>query len=370
MPKHSAENARIKHRYGQYLKEARRQSEASIDKAMAAIAKFEAHNRNRSFKKFRIEQALSFKRALADTLSEISGKALSAATRHATLAALRMFFIWLADQPGYRAAVRYADAEYFNASERDRAIATTKREKPAPRLDQIRHVLNTMSSETGIQRRDRAVIALTILTGARDGAIASMKLRHVDIERGVVYQDAREVRTKFAKTITTSFFPVGDDIRAIVSDWVRYLLDELHYGDDDPLFPATLVAVGPSRKFEAVGLDRVHWSNANRIRAIFRDAFSVAGLQYFNPHSFRNTLTLLGEELCHSMAEFKAWSQNLGHADVTTTMNSYGAISAYRQIEIIRKLSKPQGGEDATQAKLMAALEEWQRSLPNGPQQA
>lgn len=357
MPKHNAENARIKHRYGQYLKEARRQSEASIDKAMAAIDRFEAHNRHRSFKKFHVQQALSFKRALADTSSETSGKPLSAATRHATFSALRAFLIWLADQPVYRATVRYADAEYFNASQRDRTIATTKREKSTPRLDQIQFVLSKMPTETDIQRRDHAVIAFTILTEARDRAIASMKLRHVDIERGVVLQDAREVRTKFAKTITTWFFPVGDDIRAIVSDWVRYLRDDLHWGNDAPLFPATLVAVGRSRKFEAVGLDRVHWSNANRIRTIFRDAFSAADLPYFNPHSFRNTLALLGEELCHSMAEIKAWSQNLGHAEVTTTMNSYGAIPTDRQGEIIRKLGKPLEGEDALRAKLRTFLE-------------
>jgi hypothetical protein len=35
-----------------------------------------------------------------------------------------------------------------------------------------------MPVETAIERRDRALIAFTILTGARDGAIASLKLKH------------------------------------------------------------------------------------------------------------------------------------------------------------------------------------------------
>jgi hypothetical protein len=44
-----------------------------------------------------------------------------------------------------------------------------------PTLEQIRHVIRTLPATTEIERRDRALIAFTILTGARDGAIASLK---------------------------------------------------------------------------------------------------------------------------------------------------------------------------------------------------
>jgi hypothetical protein len=37
----------------------------------------------------------------------------------------------------------------------------------------------------------------------------------------------------------------------------------------------------------------------------------------------------------------KAWSQNLGHADVLTTFTSYGNVPAHRQGELIRALSEP-----------------------------
>jgi hypothetical protein len=63
---------------------------------------------------------------------------------------------------------------------------------------------------------------------------------------------------------------------------------------DDPLFPATKVAVGDNLRFGAVGLHRKHWSNAGPIRTIFKNGFAAAGLPYFNPHSFRKTLALLG----------------------------------------------------------------------------
>jgi integrase len=62
-----------------------------------------------------------------------------------------------------------------------------------------------MPVETDVERRNRALVAFTILTGARDGAIASMKLKHIDLITGKVSQDAREVKTKFGKTFDTFF---------------------------------------------------------------------------------------------------------------------------------------------------------------------
>jgi hypothetical protein len=60
--------------------------------------------------------------------------------------------------------------------------------------------------------------------------------------------------------------------------------------------------------FQTGGLSRAHWSNATPIRTIFKEAFTSAGLAYANPHSFRKTLVQLGERLCRSPEEFKAWS--------------------------------------------------------------
>jgi integrase len=146
------------------------------------------------------------------------------------------------------------------------------------------------------------------------------------------------VNTKFSKTFATWFFPVGDDIHQIVVDWINYLRQKKLWGLDDPLFPATKVVVGDTRHFEASGLDRKHWSSAGPIRTIFKDAFAAADLPYFNPHSFRKTLALLGGQKCRSAEEYKAWSQNLGHENVLTTFSSYGDVARHRQAEIIRAL--------------------------------
>ena len=62
---------------------------------------------------------------------------------------------------------------------------------------------------TEIERRNQAPIAFAIVCGARDRAIASMQLRDVGIIEGRVHHDARHVRSKFHKTYTSTFFPVG-----------------------------------------------------------------------------------------------------------------------------------------------------------------
>src|SRR5205085_2065103 len=139
-------------------------------------------------------------------------------------------------------------------------------------------------------------------------AIASMSLKHIDLAAGSVYQDARDVKTKNSKTFTTFFFPVGQEILQIVVDWVTYLRAVKLWGNDDPLFPATLMTRNADSRFEARGLTCKHWSTATPIRRIFREAFRNAGLAYYNPHSLRNTLVRLGELICQGPEDFKAWS--------------------------------------------------------------
>jgi len=341
MTSYNAKNERVKRQYFAYLAEALGHSDQTIDAVAKAIARFEAYTKGRDFKNFHIEQAKGFKLSLADQRGSRSGEPLSKPTLYATLTALKRFFVWLAGQPGYKSRISYSDAEYFNLSTKETRIAKATRPARVPTLEQIRHVVQTMTATTDIEQRDRALIAFTILTGARDGAIASFKLRHIDIAEGRIDQDAREVRTKFAKSFVTTFFPVGDDIRAVVADWVIHLRTDKLWGLDDPLFPATKVAVGDNLRFGAVGLDRKHWSSAGPIRIIFKASFAAAGLPYFNPHSFRKTLALLGGQKCKTPEEYKAWAQNLGHEDVLTTFRSYGDVSGYRQAEIMRSFITP-----------------------------
>lgn len=356
MRTHHPDNERIKRQYFVLLKEAKGQSEDTVDAVAKAIARFEADTQHRDFKAFHFEQAVAFKRRLADRDSQATGEKLSKATQYATLAHLKRFFQWLALQPGYRSKLRYSDAEYFSFSDKDSRVAKARRPRPVPTLEQVKHALALMPAGTVVERRNRALLAFALLTGARDSALASMKLKHVDLTAGSVFQDARDVKTKFSKTFTTFFFPVGAEVRQIVDDWVLYLRRDLLWGHDDPLFPATRVELGAQLHFEAVGVERKAWSSASPIRAIFKAAFEAAGLPYYNPHSLRSTLVLLGQTVCQTPEDFKAWSQNLGHEGVLTTFYSYGTVAPRRQGEIIHGLAEPKGRATSSADEVAAAV--------------
>ena len=113
----------------------------------------------------------------------------------------------MAGEPEYRSRIKYADAEYFNAPENLARVATAHRHKPCATLAQLRSVLDAMPTGTEIERRDRALIAFAILTGARDRAIVSFKLKHIDFERELLDQDAREVSTNAPRPSPPGSFP-------------------------------------------------------------------------------------------------------------------------------------------------------------------
>lgn len=364
MAKHNAANTRIKREYFDYLKHAQRRDEASIDQAAKAIARFEEATKFKDFKKFHREQAKAFKAKLSAAQNERTGKPLARATVHSTLSVLRAYFIWLAGQPGYKSKIAYSDADYFNLSEKEVRIAKAVREKSVPTLEQVHRVLDAMPAESDIERRNRALIALALLTGARGAALASLKLKHIDLAQGCIYQDAREVKTKNSKTFTTWFCPVGGDALQIVTDWCDHLRKELLWSEDDPLFPKTQIGLGEQGGFAAMGLAREHWSGTGAIRTIYKQAFAAADLPYYNPHCFRNVLTTLGERICRTVEEMKAWSQNVGHNSVMTTLMNYGTVPAAKQAELIRGLGEEKADND--DAQLAAILAETLRKYKAG----
>ena len=99
MANHNPSNERMKRQYFVYLKEAKRYCEATVDAVAKALSRFEADTRFRDFKGFHFEQAIAFKKRLADQQSMATGEKLSKATLHATLADLKRFFHgWRASQ--------------------------------------------------------------------------------------------------------------------------------------------------------------------------------------------------------------------------------------------------------------------------------
>jgi integrase len=364
--KHNEENERIKRAYRLHLKAARGLNDASIDVATAAIHRFEESTAFRPFKKFHFEQAIAFRRRLDEARNERTGNPISKATALQVLNALRAFFLWLAEQPGYRSRIRYSDAAYFRLSEKDTRVAKATNLRPVPTPEQIESVLERSPIATLLERRNRAMIAFTWLTGVRDGALVTLKLRHVDTENQLVDQDPRQVSTKNSKQLRTTFFGVGGAARRIVEEWITELRVDHLWGNDDPLFPATTIGLDSESQFVANGLGRTHWASADAVRKIFKQAFEAVGLNGFNPHSFRHALIAFAQRTCRTPEEFKAWSQNLGHNDVLTTFFSYGQVPEQRQAELIKSLATRPALDKGADALAQRVAEAVRRELTIG----
>ena len=214
---------------------------------------------------------------------------------------------------------------------KDRTASRARKTRPIATIAQIEAAVKAMPKTTAIERRNRALIAFTLVSGARDGAIISMRVKHVDLINKQVHQDPNEVDTKAGKQINTWFFPVGEFFIQEVEDYLAYLKTEQGFTSNDYLFTSSARGRNEADQFCIVGISKERWASAQPMRDIFRAAFNAVELPYFNPHSFRKTLMALAYEMELSGEEIKAWSQNLGHEKLDTSVNNYGPVSLDRQ---------------------------------------
>ncbi len=344
--KYNAKNERIKRDYFDYLAEAGGRHKSTIAAASRALQKFEAHTKFADFASFNKRQAKSFKESLLKTPNVRTSKPLAASSVHSTLRQIMKFLQWLSGEQGYRRFIKIRDVEYLNPSRKTLGEARARPKKQIPTFEQIRQCINSMPSNTDIELRNRALIAFVALTGIRVTAAAKLPLGLVDIEDRFVDQDPRATETKASKHIKTFFFPVGDDFERIFTDYVKHLRENLQYGDEAPLFPSTRMKLNTIMQFEPDGLVPEFWSDASPIRKIFQESFTAANLPYFNPHSFRNCLINYGQQHCDSVEAFKAWSQNIGHNKVLTSLDSYGHVPLQRQGELVRNVGERNNSDD------------------------
>lgn len=339
MTNYNPKNERIKRAYFLYQGEARGKAQGTIDAIRASLDRFERYTGHKDFAGFNKEVAVAFKKHLAKLRGARSSDPMAGSTMVATTNALRDFFQWLSGQPGYRARLVGSDAAFLTLSENERRAFREPKLKNFPTLEQVNAAICAMPIATEVEKRNRAALVIAILSGARDSALASLRLKHVDLVRRLILQDPREVRTKRRKRIDTFLFPLSRELENVFDEWVRYLREVRLWGEDAPLLPRTRVIRSEEGAFVADGVEPIAWENTQPLRKIFQAAFEAIGLPYFRPHSFRDTLSQFGERFAPSIEHYKAWSQNLGHEHITTTLTSYGNMDPWRQGELVRSMA-------------------------------
>ncbi len=338
MKKRHPENERVKHHYYEFLKQADGKSDSTIRIIEKSILRFEQFTGFANLKSFDQKQATGFKEAMVK-------RNLALATILSTINNLRRFLAWLATQPGYKSRIKVMSIEYLNLPEKDIRAANAPVDRPHPSLQMIENVVARMPDETATEKRNRALVAFTAITGIRDGALISLKIKHFDENRMLVLQNPLEVSTKSGKRIDTFLFPLNEGFERIILDWIACLKRDQLFAGHDPLSPKTVLGHDENDCFIPTGLSRDHWANASPVRTIFKAAFEAVHLPAFTPHSFRHMIVSEMYARKLSIAEFKAWSQNLGHESAMTTLTSYGKLSVQEQGKLVRQ-SRLQNKDD------------------------
>ena len=239
MKKIDPQNERLKLDYQDHLRHAEGLDHKTIDKVMSAIRQFEQCTKCKPFKRFNKHQAMAFKDWLDTARNSRTGKPLSKATIASTLRSVREFFRWASGQQGYKNAIGRNDWVYFRQARKDARVAQASTPRQVPSVEQVARAFEAMPSATSTNKRDKALVAMLMLTGARIGAVASLHLKHVDLDRQQVFQDPREVNTKAAKAMNTTFFPMGATYIDALADYITHLTQDLMFGPEDALFPKT-----------------------------------------------------------------------------------------------------------------------------------
>lgn len=353
-PNWTPENERVLYAFQVY---SRNFSSKTGDARLAAIRDFEAFNDFKRFALVTTQQADRYRNHLV--ASGENCKSLSTIRHRATH--LRIFFDWLVKQDGYR-RMNETIGDHLLPSSDKMAKAIRPKPRAFPTEAEVRLMISRMPSATLRQRRDRAIVCCSFLYGTRANATASLRLRHVDPGKRMLYQDATEVRVKRSKSQTTVAFPISDPAEMYFREW----LEELYQAgctSQDALFPPDNTLV--SRHFLA---NRSRgpiepWKSDSPIRRAFKRACHHAGIPYFNPHSARHFLQSIRDHYCRTPEQRKAWSYNLGHESEQISEVSYAKMTDQRRNDVFGGILP---GETETEADKDLLLSYYEHCLAPG----
>ncbi|MBU1706131.1 tyrosine-type recombinase/integrase [Patescibacteria group bacterium] len=361
----SFQNEVLKKQYFLYLKEVKGFSKDSVDAYERAIQLWQESTDNKEFSGFGKQQARTFKIWIRSRTNR-NEEGLSLTYIYNVLRRLKGFFEWLSMQPHYKSKVSQIDIEHLSLSKKETRIAIQPNKREIPSMEEVIKVIETIKIGSDVDRRDRALICFTLLTGARISAIYSMPMMAFDEETLTLDQNPKfGIKTKFSKRIVTRFFPIEyEKACEYFLEWYKYLKRGKGFTAKDPIFPMSKIENGEQNisYYNTGEVEPMFWQSSNSPRKIFQKRFLDAEVPYYHPHTFRHLVVKEFAKTRLTEEEKKAISQNLGHENTGTTFGSYGYghIEEDRQIEIVKKIKL---GNTETEVKFGFSREEMKQAV-------
>ncbi len=231
--------------------------------------------------------------------------------------------------------------------------------KPSPQLhehrfyalDDVRRLL-AVSAETLHDRRAQVAAAMLFLSGMRPDALASLPINCVDLaHRRILQLPDRGVRTKNNKAAITYLLDIPD-LLEIVTYW-ESLLSSFRLPPSS-LWYATLNNDGT----RLTATTRAIVGRVSVIGDDIRRICEKAGIEYRSPHKLRHGHIVYARNMAKDMAQLKAISQNVMHANVVITDQVYAALTDDQVGAMISSLGQPVPGRVDLVAQLMTIIEQ------------
>jgi integrase len=182
--------------------------------------------------------------------------------------------------------------------------------------------------------RDRAAAAMLFLSGARAGAFTSLPIQAVDIPGRAIRQwPELGVHTKFGKRATTYLLEIPE-LLAVVTEWDALVREK--QSPTAPWYTPIESSWGEQKFSEKAPGEHRGEALYKRLKILF----SLASLPFKGPHRFRHGHAVYGLLHAKDMADYKAVSINLMHADVTITDKIYAPLLAREVKGRIARLGK------------------------------
>lgn len=170
--------------------------------------------------------------------------------------------------------------------------------------------------ENIVDRRNRALLAYILLTGARIEAVATITIDLIDMDKQLVKQDPLEgTHTKLDKLIYTRFMILDPRYLDYLTEWIDYVKSKIS-DEKALLFPkVNNYASGIKITNEKV--------DSTRYNEIIKKMCDKAQIKDYHPHAFRHYVVNKGLQVAHTGKELKALSQNVGHWEIETILEQY-----------------------------------------------
>lgn len=333
---YNAGNERIIKQYLEHLRNANGSDAKTLNAIHKSIRCFEVLTDFADLDKFNADTAKQFREKVREL--DLSASYLLRISKD-----VQNFIHWLSHEPKGR-KVKYNDACYLNLTRNEANRARASGYKPHHEYTTLLQIVRAMPSETIVDQRNKAIVALIILASPRINELTHMRLDSIkeDPKSGAYFLDInpRYVKgVKFQKPRQATLLNIPD-LRQIVMDWAEHLKNNEGFGQSDPLFP--VIKSTFAKDMQSCRTIVNNPISVNLTNRIFKAACESAGYESYGVHSVRRTRARFMEQETAD-ERMVATQQDLGHNSLGTTRGNYGSLSPTRQHQLTHSITIEKG---------------------------